>query len=138
MVGPPGVDGNPGPPGCQGPKGSNIHTYKSSNDFVCYWTYYNVDYLLSGLMGRNGVPGNRGKHGGPGDPGACGPKGLPSNVINPGDPGDPGLPGDPFNIWFPFGYSCCQFLNMFSVISTQLLELQNISDTTICNIFHVF
>lgn len=40
MFGPPGVDGNPGPPGLQGPKGSNIHTYKSSNDFKVLFLLY--------------------------------------------------------------------------------------------------
>ncbi len=112
MTGPPGLDGNPGPPGFPGPKGSNIHTYKFSNDFClryflywCNWSYYDDDDLSSGLMGKNGVPGDVAKPGNPGDRGACGLKGLPSNVMSPGDPGDPGLPGDPFNTWFTLEYS---------------------------------
>ncbi len=89
------------------------YTYKFSNDFCLrcflYWcnrSYYDDDDdLSSGLMRRNGVPGDVGKPGNPGDRGACGFKGLPSNVMSPGDPGDPGLPGDPFNTWFTLEYS---------------------------------
>ncbi len=75
MTGPPGVDGNPGPPGFPGPKGSNIHTYKFSNDFClryflywCNWSYYDDDDLSSGLTGKNGVPGDVAKPGNPGGP----------------------------------------------------------------------
>lgn len=84
-----------------------VQTYTHTNPakfylrWFFYWcslSYYDDDHdLSSGLMRRNGVPGDVGNPGNPGDRGACGLKGLPSNVMSPGDRGDPGLPGDPFN-----------------------------------------
>lgn len=47
MFGPPGVDGNPGPPGLQGPKGSNIHTHtKLAMILRCFFFYVGEIYHI--------------------------------------------------------------------------------------------